>query len=232
MSLDNPENHDAQFKSSPVLDSVYGFGNNGVNGSTDGLPPYPAGALGDPLGSCVEKSPFAGLKIILDPGESSDLPSNLGAGRCLKRNLPPLIADQVFSWPKNIATLLRQQSLANFTYYKDKDLGGTGAKFGVHGSGHTAIGGEVRRYLVSSFAASVPCFLSDSWPQADSDKRCLTSGLQITIQFSTYTMAISIDYGGCGRSDRRRVFTIWVDQYIVMGQALLRPTVLLTWGNL
>jgi hypothetical protein len=46
-------------------------------------------------------------------------------------------------WKANILPLLRMTDFANFTASFDKDAGGTGSPFGIHGAGHSGVGGEV-----------------------------------------------------------------------------------------
>jgi hypothetical protein len=52
--------------------------------------------------------------------------------------------DISFQWKVNVAAQLKQTPFANFTAWIDQDVAGTGATFGLHGGGHSGVGGEVR----------------------------------------------------------------------------------------
>jgi tyrosinase len=146
-TLDNPENNGAQFNASPIFDPVNGFGGNGYNGSVP-LPPFPGGAFGPPLGSCLDNGPFAKLQVILDPGPpDADMQLTTSSGRCLKRNFQPDLASISLSWSNNVVPLLQKTPFSNFTYFFDHNAGNTSAAAGVHGGGHAGVGGEVSSTL-------------------------------------------------------------------------------------
>jgi tyrosinase len=103
------------------------------------------GLLGEPLGSCVTTGPFAEFNITLDPGPPpANMSLTAGPGRCLKRNFQIALTDVSFQWKINVAAQLQQTPYSSFTAAIDMDVAKTGATFGLHGGGHSGVGGEVR----------------------------------------------------------------------------------------
>jgi len=136
-TLDTPE-FGHHFNESPVFDAVDGFGGNSMNGS---VPDQPWGSMpnaSDPMvGNCIRDGPFADLRSNLGPGFALQQANS----HCLVRNINISIADQSLQWTANVLPLLKETDYFQVT--RQMDNATTGAPIGVHGGGHSGVGGEV-----------------------------------------------------------------------------------------
>jgi tyrosinase len=135
-SLDTSENG-ARWEDSPLFDPVNGFGGNSRSGSVPGNKPAPPARDIPVAGDCIQDGPFENYKSTFGTGFSFD--SN---PHCIVRNFNASVADSSLQWQKNIYPLLEETNFTNFTIKFDNP--GTGAPVGIHGGGHSGVGGEVR----------------------------------------------------------------------------------------
>jgi tyrosinase len=135
-SLDTSENG-AKWEDSPLFDPVNGFGGNSRSGSVPGNKPAPPARDVPVAGDCIQDGPFATYNSTFGTGFSFD--SN---PHCIIRNFNASVADSSLQWQKNIYPLLEETYFTNFSI--KIDIPGTGAPVGIHGGGHSGVGGEVR----------------------------------------------------------------------------------------
>jgi tyrosinase len=122
---------------SPLFDPVYGFGGNGANGTMPGDTPGEMPQPNVTVGSCVSDGPFAGMNNSFGPGYLLDHPNP----HCIIRNFNESLFEASAQWEKNIIPLLEETDFFNFTI--KMSIPETGAPAGVHGAGHSGVGGEV-----------------------------------------------------------------------------------------
>lgn len=130
--MDTPEAN-SSFEKSPIFDATYGFGGNGINGSSTPLP-----GIGI-SGSCINNGPFANISNPVGPGFNLTAPQP----HCIKRNIQTDSANQALRWNADVMPLLKMTNYVNFTLSFDKDAGGQGGGTGIHGGGHSGVNGEM-----------------------------------------------------------------------------------------
>lgn len=127
----------AQYNRSPIFDPVYGFGGNGIAGSSPLPPPEEGlGTFGDD-GSCISDGPFKNLTVHLGP----DFRLGLNP-RCLEANLQPDLADATLGWNSSVVPVLESADYA--TFCKSADLSPVSDELpGIHPAGHLGVAGSV-----------------------------------------------------------------------------------------
>ncbi|KAF7184948.1 Tyrosinase P [Pseudocercospora fuligena] len=129
---------DESFFNSPVFDPINGFGGNGVfiptskNKSSKESFEIP-GRTG---GGCIQNGPFKDDIITLGPTSSLS-----GNPRCLNRDLSPYWARRYIGLNRTKVTL-EKSTFGDFTF--DAELGPPQIHSGIHGGGHSGVGGIMR----------------------------------------------------------------------------------------
>ncbi|KAE9964727.1 hypothetical protein EG328_010254 [Venturia inaequalis] len=145
---DTPE-HNTHFNMSPIFDSQYGFGGNGVGGSTPmtfinvRTDPIPAPDA-YPEGTCIDSGPFNGMMHNTGPGFQLQRPNP----RCLVRNIQTALADDTLQWKNDVMPILATDDYWNMSIAMDVPL--TGKSRGVHGAAHASINGEMANFWSST----------------------------------------------------------------------------------
>jgi tyrosinase len=135
-TLDTPE-FGRHFNESPVFDPVLGFGGNSMSGSVPDLPFGSMPNMSDPMvGNCISDGPFAGLTSSLGPGFALEQSNP----HCLVRNFNVSLADDSLQWTANVLPLMNNTDFFAVTQQMDRPP--TNAPIGVHGGGHSGVGGE------------------------------------------------------------------------------------------
>jgi tyrosinase len=145
-TLDTPEKG-GHFKSSPVLDPIYGFGGDGgLNPAKNSKTNGPSTCVFGGCDRCVD-GPFAKYKIYLGPGNS--MKSN---PRCLTRQINGQLAETT-ARPQNLEAIMKWNTFEQFQVLQPGNIGGNnrpspnGFALGYHSIGHQGLGGEVTSSL-------------------------------------------------------------------------------------
>jgi tyrosinase len=144
-TLDTPE-FGHHFNESSVFDPTVGFGGNSMTGS---VPDEPFGSMpnaSDPMtGNCISDGPFARFNSTLGPGFQLEQSNP----HCLVRNFNVTLADQSLQWTANVLPLLNDTDFFVLTQQMDRPP--NNAPIGVHGGGHSGVGGEVSELRIEVF---------------------------------------------------------------------------------